>query len=77
MPPKQTGDVVYDAPDPDGTAGGGTSDIAAGMANAISPDAHLPPELRVPVRVCTTADCPAGETAGGSTGRVDRGLCSQ
>ncbi|MEN6587579.1 MAG: Ig-like domain-containing protein [Sulfuricella sp.] len=71
--------VVYDAGGPvDGTTGGGTSAIAAGLANTIeSPTAHLPPELRVPgARYCASADCPAGDTAGGSTGRVDPGWAS-
>ncbi|HZV54355.1 MAG TPA: hypothetical protein VFF82_05380, partial [Rhodocyclaceae bacterium] len=66
--------VVYDAGGPvDGTTGGGTSDIAAGLANTIeSPTAHLPVDLRIPgARYCASADCPAGDTAGGSTGRVD------
>src|SRR5947208_6254711 len=32
----------------------------------------LPPALRVPgARYCHSADCPAGDTSGGSTGRVD------
>jgi hypothetical protein len=35
-------------------------------------DVPLPPALRVPgARYCADADCPAGDTAGGSTGRVD------
>jgi hypothetical protein len=74
---KQSGvHVVYDAGGPaDGTAGGGNSNIAAGLANTIeSATAHLPTELRVPgARYCAAADCPAGDTAGGSTGRVDPG----
>jgi hypothetical protein len=81
---KQTGvHVVYDAGGPvDG--GGcasttppscGNSDIAAGLANTNeSSTAHLPTELRVPgARYCAGADCPSGDTAGGSTGRIDPG----
>jgi hypothetical protein len=70
---KPTGShVVYDAGGlADGTAGGGTSTIAAGLANTIE-TVPLPAPLRVPgARYCASADCPAGDTAGGSTGRVD------
>ncbi len=66
--------VVYDAGGPtDGTPGGGTSAIGHFMANTVEPAAvALPPALRVPgARYCASADCPAGDTAGGSTGRVD------
>jgi hypothetical protein len=64
--------VVYDAGGPaDGTPGGGSSTIAAGLANTIETTA-VPTALRVPgARYCASADCPAGDTAGGSTGRVD------
>ncbi len=68
--------VVYDAGGPvDGTTGGGTSAIANAFANTIeSTTADLPAELRVPgARYCADADCPNGDTAGGSTGRVDPG----
>jgi hypothetical protein len=82
---KQTGvHVVYDSGGP--VDGGtdclattppscGNSEIAAAMANTVeSSTAHLPTELRVPgARYCQGADCPAGDTAGGSTGRVDPG----
>ena len=81
---KQSGvHVVYDAGGPvDGGACAGTtppscgnSGIAAGLANTIeSSTAHLPAELRVPgARYCAGADCPSGDTGGGSTGRVDPG----
>lgn len=72
--------VVYDAGGPvDGTTGGGSSAIAAGLANTIeSPTAHLPADLRIPgARYCADADCtgagsfdPASGNPG-STGRVD------
>ncbi|ADI28857.1 choice-of-anchor D domain-containing protein [Methylotenera versatilis] len=64
--------VVYDAGGPvDGQDGGGSSTIAANLANTIENNS-LPPALRVPgARYCASADCPAGDTAGGSTGRVD------
>ena len=64
--------VVYDAGGPaDGTPGGGSSTIAAGLANTIE-TTPVPKALRVPgARYCASADCPAGDTAGGSTGRVD------
>jgi len=64
--------VVYDAGGPaDGTTGGGNSTIAAGLANTIETN-PVPSNLRVPgARYCASADCPAGDTAGGSTGRVD------
>ena len=64
--------VVYDAGGPaDGTSGGGTSTIAAGLANTIE-TTPVPLNLRVPgARYCASADCPAGDIAGGSTGRVD------
>ena len=80
--------VVYDAGGPaDGTAGGGTSTIGAGLANTL--EAHsVPPSLRVPGAVyCTNADCTgssiqsgtyysglsgnSGPTGGLSTGRID------
>jgi hypothetical protein len=80
---KQTGvHVVYDAGGAvDGTAGGGSSEIGAGLANTIeSSTAHLPNELRVPgARYCAAADCtgagsfnPASGNPG-STGRIDPG----
>jgi hypothetical protein len=68
--------TVYDAGGPvDGTTGGGTSTIAAGLANTMeSPTAQLPANLRFPgSRYCASADCPAGDAAGGSTARVDPG----
>src|SRR5467141_1011406 len=63
---------VYDAGGPaDGTTGGGTSIIANHLASTIE-GVHLPANLRVPgARYCASADCPAGDTAGGSSGRVD------
>ncbi len=74
--------TVYDAGGPvDGTTGGGTSTIAAGLANTVeSPTAHLPAGLRFPgSRYCADADCtgtgsfdPASGTPG-STARVDPG----
>ncbi len=75
---KNTGThVVYDAGGPaDGTctsttAPCGNSNIAANMANTHELVA-LPTALRVPgARYCASADCPTGDTAGGSTGRVD------
>src|SRR5215510_13076196 len=72
---KQTGaHVVYDAGGPaDGTTGGGNSVIGTEIANTeeINP---VPTNLRVPgARYCATADCVAGDTAGGSSGRVDPG----
>ncbi len=87
---KQTGvHVVYDAGGPvDGTAGGGTSTVAAAFANTIeSPTAHVPASQRVPgARYCASADCPPGDLGfdpdptanggsgnAGSTGRVDPG----
>jgi len=67
--------VVYDAGGPtDGTPGGGTSAIGQFFANTIetTPLPTSPMNLRVPgARYCKSADCPAGDTAGGSTGRVD------
>ena len=69
--------VVYDAGGPaDQTTGGGTSTIGAYMANTTE-QFPLPTPLRVPgSRYCASADCPAGDTAGGSTGRVDAGWAS-
>ncbi len=75
---KSTGaHVVYDAGGPaDGTCTGttapcGTSTIGANMANTAEV-VPLPTDLRVPgARYCASADCPTGDTAGGSTGRVD------
>ena len=77
---KSTGvHVVYDAGGPsDGSACGGTtgtvcrnSDIAHFMANTAE-QIPLPANLRVPgARYCASADCPAGDSAGGSTGRID------
>jgi hypothetical protein len=66
--------AVYDAGGPvDGTTGGNTSAIAAGLANTTE-SVQLPPELRFPgSRYCASADCPDGDTAGGSSGRVDPG----
>jgi len=84
---KQTGaHVVYDSGGPaDGTTGGGSSTIAAALANTLeSPTAHLPPSLRVPGAVyCDNADCtgftirdpgtglPSPSAASPSTGRID------
>jgi hypothetical protein len=72
--------VVYDAGGPvDGGPGcGGTgqracssSTIAANLARTLE-EVPLPANLRVPgARYCGSADCPPGDTAGGSTGRVD------
>jgi hypothetical protein len=76
---KNTGThVVYDAGGPaDGTAGGGTSAIAANLANTIEA-IPVPTALRVPgAFYCATADCfdapvpLARGGTGGSTGRVD------
>jgi len=70
---KNTGThVVYDAGGPaDGTTGGGGSTIADHLANTIE-TVPLPSALRVPgARYCASADCPDGDSAGGSTGRVD------
>ena len=63
---------VYDAGGPaDGTTGGGTSAIANHLANTIE-TVPLPANLRVPgARYCASADCSAGDSGGGSTGRVD------
>jgi hypothetical protein len=80
---KQTGvHVVYDAGGAvDGTPGGGTSTVAAALANTIeSPTAHVPASQRIPgARYCANADCtgtgsfnPASGNPG-STGRVDPG----
>jgi hypothetical protein len=70
--------VVYDAGGPaDGTTGGGSSNIAANLANTVE-QIPLPSSLRVPgAWYCANADCtdapsplaPGG--SGGSTGRVD------
>ncbi len=80
---KSTGThVVYDAGGPaDGTPCGtsvnpptapcGTSNIGNMMANTAE-QVPVPAALRVPgARYCASADCPTGDTAGGSTGRVD------
>jgi hypothetical protein len=74
---KNTGThVVYDAGGPaDGTCNNdgtcGSSTIGQNMANTHEL-VSLPTPLRVPgARYCANADCPAGDTAGGSTGRVD------
>jgi hypothetical protein len=70
---KNTGvHVVYDAGGPaDGTPGGGNSTIADHLANTVEA-IPVPSTLRVPgARYCASADCPSGDTAGGSTGRVD------
>jgi hypothetical protein len=69
--------VVYDAGGPaDGTTGGGGSTIGAFMANTVE-QFPMPAALRVPgARYCSGADCPAGDTGGGSTGRVDPGWAS-
>jgi len=78
---KNTGiHVVYDAGGPaDGTPGGGSSAIAANLANTVEPAAvALPANLHVPgAFYCANADCtdatapfaPGG--TGGSTGRID------
>ncbi len=78
---KNTGThVVYDAGGPvDGSPSCGlsgyppcgTSTIGRNLART-KEDVSLPAILRVPgARYCASADCPAGDTAGGSTGRVD------
>src|SRR5438445_873327 len=80
---KSTGaHVVYDAGGPaDGTPCGpsatpptarcGNSSIAANLANTHEA-IPVPANLRVPgARYCASADCPPGDTAGGSTGRID------
>ena len=75
---KNTGThVVYDAGGPaDGTctattAPCGNSNIAQLMANTAE-QLPVPAALRVPgARYCASADCPTGDAAGGSTGRVD------
>src|SRR5579883_256150 len=78
---KNTGiHVVYDAGGPadgspacgqPGVAPCGNSNIAKMMARTAE-DIPVPANLRVPgARYCANADCPAGDTAGGSTGRVD------
>src|SRR4029077_11313714 len=78
---KSTGThVVYDAGGPpDGTCSAttvpcGTSGNYLMMANTAEqiPLPTTPSNLRVPgARYCASADCPAGDTGGGSTGRVD------
>ncbi len=77
---KNTGThVVYDAGGPsDGSTCGattgtvcGNSNIAASLANTAE-QIPVPAALRVPgARYCASADCNPGDTAGGSTGRVD------
>src|SRR5712675_311121 len=75
---KSTGThVVYDAGGPaDGTctsttAACGNSGIAGNMANTHEL-VSVPTALRVPgARYCGSADCPAGDSGGGSTGRID------
>jgi hypothetical protein len=72
--------VVYDAGGPadgspdcgaTGTAPCGNSSIGAMLANTAE-QVSVPLALRVPgARYCASADCPTGDTAGGSTGRVD------
>ena len=62
--------TVYDAGGAVDNNGGGSSNIAANLANTIENNS-LPVDLRVPgARYCASADCPAGDTAGGSTGVV-------
>jgi hypothetical protein len=78
---KSTGThVVYDAGGPpDGTCSAttvpcGTSGNYLMMANTAEqiPLPTSPSNLRVPgARYCASADCPAGDNGGGSTGRVD------
>jgi hypothetical protein len=49
----------------------GASTIAGNLANTAE-QVPLPTALRVPgARYCASADCPPGDTAGGSTGRID------
>jgi len=75
---KNTGaHVVYDKGGPaDGTCNAttapcGSSAIAGNLANTAE-EISVPAALRVPgARYCASADCPAGDTGGGSTGRVD------
>jgi hypothetical protein len=63
--------TVYDVGGPvDGTTGGGTSAIGASLANTLE-TIPLPADLRVPgARYCASADCPTGDSAGGSSGVV-------
>jgi len=78
---KSTGaHVVYDAGGPaDGNPGCGTGGVApcgtSVIANNLANTAEqvpLPANLHVPgARYCASADCPAGDNTGGSTGRVD------
>jgi len=78
---KNTGThVVYDAGGPvDGSKACGQPGIPACGSSTIGDhlartkeDNSVPTDLRVPgARYCANADCPAGDTAGGSTGRVD------
>jgi len=79
---KSTGThVVYDAGGPaDGTTDCGTSNgnapcgTAAGFVNMANTAEQipLPALLHIPgARYCASADCPTGDNAGGSTGRVD------
>ncbi len=76
---KSTGvHVVYDAGGPaDGTctsttAPCGNSQIGHFMANTHELVSYPNPNMRVPgARYCANADCPPGDTTGGSTGRVD------
>jgi hypothetical protein len=77
---KNTGThVVYDAGGPsDGSTCGGTTGTVCGSSNIAGSLANtaeqipVPAALRVPgARYCASADCNPGDTAGGSTGRVD------
>ncbi len=81
---KNTGTHVIN--DAGGPVDGSTGPYACGQANypacghsvlmqnmaRTAEDFPVPTNLRVPgARYCANADCPAGDTAGGSTGRVD------
>ncbi len=60
-----------------GQAGYPACGIGALMVNMArtAEDFPLPANLRIPgARYCANADCPAGDTGGGSTGRVDPAL---
>ncbi len=63
--------IVNDTGGPVDGFGGGASTIAAGLANTVE-TFSVPTLLRVPgARYCANADCPPGDSAGGSSGRVD------
>ena len=64
--------VIYDAGGPaDAFGGAAANGVTDGLANSIEHNS-LPAPLQMPgARYCANALCPAGDTAGGSTGRVD------